>query len=62
MICRIREDLAITRNSNDVAFMVLQNNKLHSAVNKHNVHYEIKGIFHIPNALRRIIERFYHIS
>ena len=61
MICKIREDLAISRKFNDVVLMALQNNKLHSAVNKHNVHYEIKGIFYIPNALRRIIERFYHI-
>ena len=61
MICKIREDLAISRKFNDVALMDLRNNKLNSAVNKHNVHYEIKGIFYIPNALRRIIERFDHI-
>ena len=61
MICRIRVDLAISRNSNDVVLMVLRNNKLHFAVNKHNVYYEIKGRLYIPNALPRMIERFHYI-
>ena len=61
MICRIRVDLAISRNSNDVVLMVLRNNKLHSAVNKQNVHYEIKGRLYITNALRRMIERYHYI-
>ena len=61
MICKIREDWLNSRKSNDVALMVLQNNKLQSAVNKHNVHYDIKCSCYIHNALRRIIGRFYYI-